>query len=135
MTPEEILEKIGLNGKILKKFALGKLLTDADATHASVIVDDVEKFLKSLDMPIDLITDIQEPLLFELKSMVPESMTFKQILRKKDSFGSDIVNFQNKFNNLVKAHLRMPLSIDTVKKLTEGTNDFETAFDLIKDAR
>tara|TARA_Y100000996_G_scaffold358771_1_gene300572 strand:- start:209 stop:1414 length:1206 start_codon:yes stop_codon:yes gene_type:complete len=135
MTPEEILEKIGLNGKILKKFALGKLLTDADATHASVIVDDVEKFLKSLDMPIDLITDIQEPLLFELKSMVPESMTFKQILRKKDSFGSDIVNFQNKFNNLVKAHLRMPLSMDTVKKLTEGTNDFETAFDLIKDAR
>jgi len=135
MTPEEILEKIGLNGKILKKFSLGKLLTDADATHASVIVDDVEKFLKSLDMPIDLITDIQEPLLFELKSMVPESMTFKQILRKIDSFGSDIVNFQNKFNNLVKAHLRMPLSMDTVKKLTEGTNDFETAFDLIKDAR
>lgn len=135
MTPEEILEKIGLNGKILKKFALGKLLTDADATHATVILGDVEDFLKSLDVPIDLITDIQEPLLFELKSMVPESMTFKQILRKKDSFGSDIVNFQNKFNNLVKAHLRMSLSMDTVNKLTEATNDFETAFDLIKDAR
>ena len=135
MTPEEILEKIGLNGKILKKYGLGKLLTDADATHATVILGDVEDFLKSLDVPIDLITDIQEPLLFELKSMVPESMTFKQILRKKDSFGSDIVNFQNKFNNLVKAHLRMSLSMDTVNKLTEATNDFETAFDLIKDAR
>ena len=39
MTPEEILEKIGLNGKILKKFALGKLLTDADYTHADVLLD------------------------------------------------------------------------------------------------
>jgi len=135
MTPEEILEKIGLNGKILKKFSLGKLLTDADATHATVIGDDVENFLKSLNMPLDLITDIQEALLFELKSMVPESMTFKQILRKIDSFGPEIVDFQNKFNNLVKAHLRMPLSMDTVNKLTEATNDFEAAFDSIKGAR
>ena len=88
MTPEEILEKIGLDGKILKKFSLGKLLTDADATHATVILGDVEDYLKSLNMPLDLITDIQEPLLFELKSMVPESMTFKQILRKIESFDS-----------------------------------------------
>ena len=135
MTPEEILEKIGLDGKILKKFSLGKLLTDADATHATVILGDVEDYLKSLNMPLDLITDIQEPLLFELKSMVPESMTFKQILRKIESFDSEIVDFQNKFNNLVKAHLRMPLGMDTVNKLTEATNNFEAAFDLIKDAR
>ena len=135
MTPEEILEKIGLDGKILKKFSLGKLLTDADATHATVILGDVEDYLKSLNMPLDIITDIQEPLLFELISMVPESMTFKQILRKIESFDSEIVDFQNKFNNLVKAHLRMPLGMDTVNKLTEATNNFEAAFDLIKDAR
>ena len=134
MTPEEILEKIGLNGKILKKYGLGKLLTDANATHADVILD-VEIFLDSLDVPADLQFGIQESLLFELKSMVPESMTFKQILRKKDDIGSEIINFQNKFNNLVKAHLRMPLSMDTVSKLTEATNDFEAAFDIMKDKK
>ena len=32
-------------------------------------------------------------------------MTFKQILRKKDDIGSEIVSLQNKFNNLVKANL------------------------------
>ena len=134
MTPEEILEKIGLNGKILKKYGLGKLLTDANATHADVILD-VEIFLDSLDVPADLQFGIQESLLFELKSMVPESMTFKQILRKKDDIGSEIINFQNKFNNLVKAHLRMPLSMDTVSKLEEATNDFEAAFDIVKDKK
>ncbi len=132
MTPEEILEKIGLNGKILKKYGLGKLLTDASATHADVILD-VEIFLDSLGVPADLQFGIQESLLFELKSMVPESMIFKKILRRKDRLGSDIVNFQNKFNNLVKAHLRMPLGYDTVSKLTEATNDFESIFDLTAD--
>lgn len=134
MTPEEILEKIGLNGKILKKFALGKLLTDADYTHADVLLD-VERYLASLDVPLDLSYDIQEALLFELKSMVPESMTFKQILRKKDDIGSEIVSLQNKFNNLVKAHLRMPLSMDTVTKLTEATNDFDETFRAMKSTR
>tara|TARA_B100000424_G_scaffold23700_2_gene16796 strand:- start:518 stop:1717 length:1200 start_codon:yes stop_codon:yes gene_type:complete len=134
MTPEEILEKIGLNGKILKRFALGKLLTDADYTHADVLLD-VEKYLASLDVPLDLSFDIQEALLFELKSMVPESMTFKQILRKKDDIASEIVSFQNKFNNLVKAHLRMPLSMDTVTKLTEATNDFDETFRAMKTTR
>ena len=134
MTPEEILEKIGLNGKILKKYAVGKLLTNASATHNDVIFD-VEIFLDSLGVPADLQFGIQESLYIESKSMGPESMTFKQILRKKDDIGSEIINFQNKFNNLVKAHLRMPLSMDTVSKLEEATNDFEAAFYIVKDKK
>ena len=128
MTPEEILRKVGLNGKVLKEFALGKLLTDGGATHSSVILGDVENYLRKLNIPIDLIGDIQEPLFLELRSMVPESTTFKGILLKKNQLGSEIIEFQNSFNNLVKAHLRMPLSMDTFRKLQEGAELFESKF-------
>ena len=128
MTPEEILRKVGLNGKVLKEFALGKLLTDGGATHSTVILGDVENYLKKLNIPIDLIGDIQEPLFLELRSMVPESTTFRNILLGKNKVGSEIIELQNSFNNLVKAHLRMPLSMDTFRKLEEGADLFESKF-------
>ena len=134
MTPEEILEKIGLNGKILKKFSLGKLLTDADATHATVI-NDVGAYLKSLNIPTDLITKIQEPLAYELLDMVPESSFFKDFLRNVDVIGSRITKFQNTFNNVVKGHLRLPLSMDTSEKLKEGSQTLEKLFDELKEVR
>ena len=70
MTPEEILRKVGLNGKILKEFGLGKLLTNGNATHSTVILGDISRYLDKKKIPIDLIGEIQEALLFELKSMV-----------------------------------------------------------------
>ena len=45
MTPEEILRKVGLNGKILKEFGLGKLLTNGNATHSTVILGDISRYL------------------------------------------------------------------------------------------
>ena len=135
MTPEEILRKVGLNGKILKEFGLGKLLTNGNATHSTVILGDISRYLDKKKIPIDLIGEIQEALLFELKSMVPESQTFKGILRGSKQIGERVIDFQNAFNNLVKAHLRMPLSMDTVKKLEEGTNNLERLFNELKDIR
>ena len=47
MTPEEILRKVGLNGKILKEFALGKLLTMEEMLLIQhVILGDIEKYLR-----------------------------------------------------------------------------------------
>ena len=135
MTPEEILRKVGLNGKVLKEYALGKLLTNGNATHSTVILGDISRYLDKKKIPIDLIGEIQEALLFELKSMVPESQTFKGILRGSKQIGERVIDFQNAFNNLVKAHLRMPLSMDTVKKLEEGTNNLERLFNELKDIR
>ncbi len=135
MTPEEILRKVGLNGKILKEYSLGRLLTNGDATHSTVILGDVSRYLEKKKIPIDLIGEIQEALIFELKSMVPESQMFKSILRGSKQIGERVIDFQNAFNNLVKAHLRMPLSMDTVKTLEEGTNNLERLFDELKEIR
>ena len=82
MTPEEILRKVGLNGKLLREYVTKKLLTADKATHGSVIGEVVDYLEKTVRIPPDLSTQIANGLLTELYALVPESIRTRNIMAK-----------------------------------------------------
>tara|TARA_B100000519_G_scaffold147349_1_gene128315 strand:+ start:1326 stop:2561 length:1236 start_codon:yes stop_codon:yes gene_type:complete len=114
MTPEEILRKVGLNGKLLREYVTKKLLTADKATHGSVIGEVVDYLEKTVRIPPDLSTQIANGLLTELYALVPESIRTRNIMAKLSGKLSvkqqdAAAEFFDSFKELAQAFVRKPL--------------------------
>ena len=114
MTPEEILRKVGLNGKLLKEYATKKLLTLDAATHGTVVGEIYDYLQDTAKIPVDLATQIANGLLTELYALVPESIRTKNIMAKLSGKLSvkqqdAAAEFFNSFKELAQAFVRKPL--------------------------
>ena len=114
MTPEEILRKVGLNGKLLREYATKKLLTLDAATHGTVVGEIYEYLQDTAKIPVDLATQIVNALLTELYALVPESIRTKNIMAKLSGKLSvkqqdAAAEFFDSFKELAQAFVRKPL--------------------------